>query len=718
MSLISAPKPSWRSPRLGVRLALGFGALVAIVVVVVSLAAAQLNSLARHGEQVISEDLQRMLKVQEVDRHVQGHGVAMARLLTAARSERERIYPMVDAENAAVDALIAQLSSHTSDAEAQALLADLASLRRHYGDVFVDVVTEIEAGDVAKAGRLFDGEGQLAMRAVLSASDALLRHEQAAVATRQRQVQAQIEDTQRRLALLALAVVGLSIVLAWRTTLSVTRPLSRVEQVAGRIAGGDYAARVAVTADDELGRVAQAMNSMADAVAAREAKLEGVAYTDRLTGLPNRAMLRRQVGEGRWASDGFAVILMDVARLRTVNEVLGFETGDMLLVAVARRLEAAVAAEPGASRRTALARLPGGVFAVMCEGRGRAAMEAMRERIDAQVAMALACDGHAVDVHLVFGLAEGGRAAGGADERVKALDTALQGAELAIAEAKRMKLAWSWHTPANDESHTRQLSLLSDLRRAAAKGELEMWLQPKQCLRRGRTLGMEGLVRWRHPQRGFISPAEFIPFAERTGHIGVVTTAMLESAMAALAGWASGHPDLSLAVNVSALDVRDPGFISHVAQMARRHGAPLSRLRLEITESSVMEDADRVLPVLHGLRALGVQLSIDDFGTGYSSLAYLQRLPVNELKIDRSFVAEADRSVDARALLKTIIDLGHSLKMIVTAEGVERIEEQDLLIELGCDQAQGYLISRPLAPDAARHYLEAIAAKSEDVATA
>lgn len=341
MSSLPPPKPSWRSPRLGVRLALGFGALVAIVVVVVSLAAAQLNSLARHGEQVISEDLQRMLKVQEVDRHVQGHGVAMARLLTAARPERERIYPMVDAENAAVDALIAKLSSHTGDAEARALLADLASLRRHYGDVFVDVVTEIEAGDVAQAGRLFDGEGQLAMRAVLNASDALLRHEQAALATRQQQVQAQIEDTQRRLALLALAVVALSIVLAWRTTLSVTRPLSRVELAADRIAGGDYAARVAVTSDDELGRVAQAMNSMADAVAAREAQLEGVAYTDRLTGMPNRAMLRRLAREGSWASEGFAVILMDVARLRTVNEVLGFETGDMLLVAVAKRLQAA-----------------------------------------------------------------------------------------------------------------------------------------------------------------------------------------------------------------------------------------------------------------------------------------------------------------------------------------------------------------------------------------
>lgn len=306
------------------------------------------------------------------------------------------------------------------------------------------------------------------------------------------------------------------------------------------------------------------------------------------------------------------------------------------------------------------------------------------------------------------GWRRGGQAAGDADERVRALDGALQGAELAIAEAKRLKLAWAGHTPTDDHSRTRQLSLLSDLKRAATEGELEMWLQPKQCLRRGRTLGMEGLVRWRHPQRGFISPAEFIPFAERTGHIGVVTTAMLEAGLATLAGWASSHPDLSLAVNVSALDLRDAAFPARVAALARRLQAPLDRLRLEITESMVMENPEQVLAVLHELRALGVQFSIDDFGTGYSFLAYLQRLPVSELKIDRSFVAGADRKPEAQALLRTIIELGHSLKMFITAEGIERPEELSLLEELGCDVGQGYFISKPMAPDAAARYVDSL----------
>ena len=410
-----------------------------------------------------------------------------------------------------------------------------------------------------------------------------------------------------------MAAVALSGVLAWRTTLSVARPLERVELAAARIADGDYTAHIDVRSGDELGRVAKAMNTLASAGSAREAEIENVAYADRLTGLPNRSMLRRLAREGR--GNQAAVLLMDVARLRTVNEVLGFETGDALLVQVAGRLRAAADQEAGAGDSMTLARMSGGVFALLCPGVERATVESLRERLDAAASGSLACDGHAVDVHLVFGMADA------ADEPELSIDGLLRRAELAVGDAKRQKRKWAWHIPADGAARARQLSLLSDLRRAATSGELEMWLQPKQCLHSGRLLGMEALVRWRHPEHGYTSPAEFIPFAERTGHIGLVTTAMVTTALQTLADWAPRPPDLSIAVNVSALDVRDATIADHVKQLAQRHRAPLDRLRLEITESSVMEDADRVLPVLHALRALGVQLSIDDFGTGYSSLA-------------------------------------------------------------------------------------------------
>ncbi|MDP3086469.1 MAG: bifunctional diguanylate cyclase/phosphodiesterase [Rubrivivax sp.] len=401
---------------------------------------------------------------------------------------------------------------------------------------------------------------------------------------------------------------------------------------------------------------------------------------------------------------GMSVIMLDLARLRTVNEVLGYDTGDTLLVQIAERLRAATASPVPGGPAPVLARLSGGVFAVLCLERDRAAVECLRRQVDEALTAPMVCGGHAVDIQLVYGIAE---CRGDAALSVEDL---LRRADHALGEAKRLRRGWVWHVPEDDTARARQLSLLSSLRSAAASGELEMWLQPKQCLQSGQVVGMEGLVRWRHPERGYVSPAEFIPFAERAGHIGVVTEFMLAAALRVLAGWRTSQPQLSIAVNISALDIQDLGFAARVEQIARHWQAPLQNLRLEITESSLMEDADRALPVLQALRELGVQLSIDDFGTGYSSLAYLKRLPVNELKIDRSFVADADGQSEAQALLRTIVNLGHSLNMTVTAEGVERPQELALLREIGCDLAQGYLISRPMDPQAAARYVAALPA--------
>ncbi len=265
------------------------------------------------------------------------------------------------------------------------------------------------------------------------------------------------------------------------------------------------------------------------------------------------------------------------------------------------------------------------------------------------------------------------------------IDALQQRAELAIGETKRQKLGWTWHVADDEAARTRQLDLLSQLREAAMAGELEMRLQPKLGLRTGNALGMEELVRWRHPVRGFVLPAEFVPFAERIGQIGMVTTVMLETGLKTLAAWLRTHPDLSIAVNMSALDVRDAAFPGRVAATAQRFDAPLGKLRLEITESTMMDDPECVLTVLHETPALGVQLSIDDFSTGHSPLAYLHRQPVSELKIDRSFVAGADRLPEARVLLMPIIELGHSLKMCATAKGIEPPAEMAMLSELGCD---------------------------------
>ena len=704
--------PSWprnplRASRLWVRLALGFGTLVALMLVVVALAIVQFRALAQQAERLTQRDLQRMLLVQEIHQHAQGHGNAMARLLSASREERETIYPVLDAEYAAIERLLEQLATRLADADSSHLLDAVAQRGRAYREVFALVGEAIESDEAAQARAQFGDAGRRALKALTDAADKLLAHEQQALRDRQARTQAEMRRSEWLLAALAGVALLMSALFLWRTTTSVARPLGRVEAAAHRIAEGNYDTTVEVRSHDELGRVAMAINAMSAAVAAREAQIERLAFSDPLTGMHNRTKLR-QLFHGE-STGSLAVILMDVARLRMVNEVLGFDTGDALLARVAERLQQLTAAhegpaaQPASAHSLVLARLAGGVFAVLWAGQERAAVERLRERIDAALATPVLIDGHEVDVQLVYGLAQrdtGAGTGGGID-----FDDLLRSAEAALGQAKQNKVLWTWHVPVDHSVRARQLSLLSDLNAAVAAGELEMWLQPKQCLRNGRMLGMEALVRWRHAVRGYVSPAEFIPFIERAGHIGVVTQAMVGAALARLASWRQKHPDLSIAVNVSALDIQDMGFVHKVQQLAQRHGAPLERLRLEITESSVMDDADRVLPVLHALRGIGVQLSIDDFGTGYSSLAYLQRLPVDELKIDRSFVANADRSGEAQSLLRTIIELGHSLKMCVTAEGIERPEERALLAQLGCDMAQGYLISRPLDPQGAERFV-------------
>jgi EAL domain-containing protein (putative c-di-GMP-specific phosphodiesterase class I) len=235
-----------------------------------------------------------------------------------------------------------------------------------------------------------------------------------------------------------------------------------------------------------------------------------------------------------------------------------------------------------------------------------------------------------------------------------------------------------------------------------------MWLQPKFSLGNSQAIGAEALVRWQHPQRGFVSPAEFIPFAEQTGHITLVTDWMLREALGTLQAWQSTHPAMSIAVNVSTRDLQDAGFAKRVERMLSARSVDPAKLRIEITESGLMDDAQRSVDLLNTLRQIGVQLSIDDFGTGYSSLAYLQKLPVSELKIDRSFIDGIDASPGTQKLVRAMTEMGHGLDLMVTAEGVETEAEREVITRLGCDVMQGYLGSKPLHGEALRNWLASL----------
>jgi EAL domain-containing protein (putative c-di-GMP-specific phosphodiesterase class I) len=267
---------------------------------------------------------------------------------------------------------------------------------------------------------------------------------------------------------------------------------------------------------------------------------------------------------------------------------------------------------------------------------------------------------------------------------------------MAMYDAKASTGGLRVYEPDPDSDNPRRLMLVSELRTALHQDRIEVHVQPQARLATGEVVSVEALVRWNHPELGSVPPDEFIPVAERSGLIGLLTTRVLDQSLAAVADWQRQGIDLSVAVNLSTRSLHDADLLDEVSRLLRRHGVPASRLTLEVTESSVMADPARAIALLHQLRALGVRLSVDDFGTGYSSLSYLKSLPVNEVKIDRSFVTDLSAQGEDVAIVRAIVDLGRHLGLEVVAEGAEDQSTWDLLTSMGCDLVQGWHLARAM----------------------
>jgi diguanylate cyclase (GGDEF)-like protein len=437
-------------------------------------------------------------------------------------------------------------------------------------------------------------------------------------------------------------------------------------------------------------------------------KLQHEALHDALTGLPNRAQLKRRldaaledVRGGR--SPGAAVMILDLDGFKDINDTLGHEQGDQLLVEVAARLASAV------GQNGVVARLGGDEFAVLVtatsdEDRvlhiGRRVLRALEQPV--------ALDGLEVEVGGSVGVALAPLHAAAAPALLKRADMAMYDAK---TSARRLRL----FEPELDSDNPRRLTLVAELRSALQTGAVTVHVQPNLRLATGEVVGVEALARWQHPTLGNVPPDEFIPIAERSGLIGPLTTAVLDTALAACAAWRAAGCDLSVAVNLSARSLHDADLVDEVARLLRRHDVPAGRLTLEVTESAVMADPGRAVALLHQLRDLGVHLSVDDFGTGYSSLSYLKRLPVHQVKIDRSFVTSLGSDADDLPIVRAIVDLGRHMGLEVVAEGVEDAPTMDLLDAIGCDLAQGWHIARPMPVD---HLLGWLAARTPTAARA
>ncbi|MGD9385142.1 MAG: EAL domain-containing protein [Thioalkalispiraceae bacterium] len=512
-------------------------------------------------------------------------------------------------------------------------------------------------------------------------------------------------------------ILGIGIFIVFRTY--TMRPIIQLGQAAKRISEGSLDKEVEVRSNDELGQLGRVFNQMMkkletsinekdeamrtvqelnhyleERVARRtqeletvNEKLEQLALHDSLTNLPNRFSiqdhLNTTLAEAKRDSSCFAVIMMDLDRFKEINDTLGHDCGDQLLVEVGLRLRDILRPSDF------IGRLGGDEFAIILPDTDEIGAKLVAKKIQKVLEPFFYVAEMGFTIAASFGIAT-------FPKHGTTVSTILKSADVAMYNAKNRKLGFCVYNPGADSNTPDRLSLMGELRQAIYENQLELYYQPKVDLKDSKIIGAEALLRWNHAERGFIPPDEFIPMAEQSGLIRPLTYWVIKSAIIQLEEWYEAGMNLAVSINLSMHNLHDADFIAELEQLLEKTEVPNSSFEFEITESTIMSDPEYVVKVLDKLGSLDVSLAIDDFGTGYSSLSLLKKLPVHTLKVDKSFVMEMSTDSDDKAIVQSIIDMAHTLGLDVIAEGVENGTVTKLLSELGCDQIQGYYISRPL----------------------
>ena len=490
-----------------------------------------------------------------------------------------------------------------------------------------------------------------------------------------------------QLALGVMTLLGLLLVAfaTWKAAGRITQPLARLDEAAGKLASGQHV-EVRVRGEDELARLAESFNEMAAKIAEREQRITQLAFNDTLTGLPNRTMFQQQLEHAFRAAEGngnlFALHCLDLDQFKVINDTLGHPAGDLLLIEAAHRVQ-------HAARGHFVARLGGDEFVVLqTVGEDRDAIDRLARDILITMAQPLSVDGNQFVPSTSIGIAI-------APQDGDDGETLLRNADLALYRAKEAgRGTYAFFERSLNERAQQRRQVESDLRLALERGEFELYYQPLFDLEQNRICSFEALLRWRHPTRGLISPAEFIPVAEDTGLIVPIGAWVVREACARASTWPE---NVRVAVNVSAVQFHRGHVQETVLRALAKTGLTPDRLEIEITESIFLEGGESTLRLLHGLRALGVRIALDDFGTGYSSLSYLQSFPFDKLKIDRSFIQNLLTREGATAIVHAITELVNALGIETTAEGVEETAQLMELRAHGCSSVQGYLFSEPMS---------------------
>lgn len=509
-----------------------------------------------------------------------------------------------------------------------------------------------------------------------------------------------------KLSLLLLTLVGLGVftVVIIYTSKLITKPISVLSETAKQLGQGNYDLSIKTNRKDEIGQLSNAFNAMREAISDREKRVYRAAFVDEITELPNRAAFIKRLDEAisiaKDNGSNFMVMILNLDRFKQVNKIMGRAFGDQILMHVAENLRSLVR-----ESTDMVARLGADEYAILLPNAALEQGQLVASKMLKQFEQTQQVSEQKIDVSLSIGISVY-PAHGDSHEQL------FNNAETALQYSKAKKVAVVVYDKQFDVGAKDNLTLSSDLREAIKNNQLSLYLQPKVDINSKQAMMAEALVRWIHPERGFIFPDQFIPFAEQTGLIQNITMWMLNEACKVTAQFNAQGVILSIAVNISTRDLIDQALPDKLQELLNQYQISVDNIAIEITESSIMDDPIRAEATLLKLAEMGVKIAIDDFGTGYSSLAYLKRLPVQELKIDKSFVLNMEKNASDASIVKSTIDLGHNLNLKVVAEGIENVEAWQLLEKMGCDYGQGYFMGKPMPANDYPAWLAAWQAKT------